>query len=155
MDPEQAMNIVRHTCSNSFEIADILRVHCYTWWPIHFQSIVTELVVRTTTANHKELVTTIVMVPWIIDTTSDLQIILRFHHMAIDAKSEMIHAIYHQLLVLSETHGDQVQQIEFIARIVTAIKPLWVIDLLGPFGFSAVYINSQFFGYSAGSSATI
>jgi hypothetical protein len=57
--------------------------------------------------------------------------------MLMNAKSELVHAIYHQLLVLSEAHGDHVQQIQFIARIITAPKPLWVIDLLGPFGFSA------------------
>jgi hypothetical protein len=109
-------------------------------------STVMELVVRTTTANQKEMVTTIVVVPWIIDSTSDLQPFLRLHHMVMDAKAEMVHALYHQLLVISEAHDIQIQQIQFLASIISATKPLWVIDLIAPFGFSAVHIKSHCFG---------
>jgi hypothetical protein len=118
-------------------------------------STVMELVVRTTTANQKEVVTTIVIVPWIIDATGDLQPFLRLHHMAMDAKSELVHALYHQLLVISDTHDIQIAQIQFIARIISATKPLWVIDLIAPLGFTAAHINSHFFGNSAGTTATI
>jgi hypothetical protein len=118
-------------------------------------STVTELVVRTITANQKEQIATIVIVPWIIDPTSDLQPFLRLHHMGMDAKSELVQAVYHQLLVLSAAHGDHVQQIQFISRIIAAPKPLWVIDFIGPLGFSAAHINSHFFGNSTGSSTTV
>ncbi len=117
---------------------------------------VMELVVRTTTpTSQKEVVTTIVVVPWIIDSTGDLQPFLRLHHMAMDAKAELVHALYHQLLVISNDHDVDIQQIQFLVRIISASKPLWVIDLIAPFGFSAVHINSHFFGNSAGSTATI
>lgn len=118
-------------------------------------STVTELVVRTITANQKEQIATIVIVPWIIDPTSDLQPFLRLHYMGMDAKSELVQAVYHQLLVLSAAHGDHVQQIQFISRIIAAPKPLWVIDFIGPLGFSAAHINSHFFGNSTGSSTTV
>jgi hypothetical protein len=113
---------------------------------------VTELVVRTTNSN-KDMVTTIVIVPWIVEATSDLQIVLRLHHMVMDAKSELVHAVYHQLATLSTTHATT--QIQFIARIIAAPKPIWVIDFLAPIGYSAVHINSHFFSNSAGSSAVI
>jgi hypothetical protein len=118
-------------------------------------SAVMELVVRTTTANQKEMVTTIVVVPWIIDSTSYLQPFLCLHHMEMDAKAEIVHALYHQLLVISEAHDIRIQQIQFLVRIISANKLLWVIDLIAPFGFSAVHIKSHFFGNSAGSSATV
>jgi hypothetical protein len=118
-------------------------------------STVTELVIHTTSADHQEAYTTIVIVPWLLATTSDLTLIMRFHHMGMDAKSELIHAIYHQLIAISDKHGHPVKQIQFIARIVTADKPLWVIDLIGPFGFSAIHLNHHFTGNSAGSSETI
>jgi hypothetical protein len=118
-------------------------------------STVTELVIHTTSADHQEAYTTIVIVPWLLATTSDLTLIMRFHHMGMDAKSELIHAIYHQLIAISDKHGHPVKQIQFIARIVTADKPLWVIDLIGPFGFSAIHLNHHFTGNSAGSSETV
>lgn len=118
-------------------------------------STVMELVVRTTTAAQKEVVTTIVVLPWIIDSTSDLQPFLRLHHMVMDAKPEMVHALYHQLLVISDVHDIQIHQIQFIVRIISATKPLWVIDLIAPIGFSAAHINSHFFGNAAGSTTTI
>jgi hypothetical protein len=75
--------------------------------------------------------------------------------MGTDAKSELVHSIYHQLAILSDNHGHRVRQLQFIARIVTADKPLWVIDLICPFGFSTVHLNHHFTGNSAGSSETI
>lgn len=93
--------------------------------------------------------------PWLIDSTSDLSVILRFHHMGMDAKSEIAHAIFHQLSLLLDHEGNPAHQIQFIARIITVEKPLWVIDLLAPFGFSSVHVNHHFTRNSAGSSETI
>jgi hypothetical protein len=118
-------------------------------------STVTELVVRTSSETHQESFTTIVVVPWLIDGTSDLSIILRFHHMGMDAKSELVHAIFHQLSLLSDDEGNPALQLQFIARIITVEKPIWVIDLLAPFGYSSVHINHHFTGNSAGSTETI
>jgi hypothetical protein len=110
-------------------------------------STVTELVVRTSSASQQESFTTIVVVPWLIDSTSDLSVILRFHHMGLDAKSELAHAIFHQLSLLSDHEGNPSHQIQFIARIIIVEKPLWVIDLLAPFGFSSVHVNYHFTGF--------
>jgi hypothetical protein len=118
-------------------------------------STVTELVIRTSSASQQESFTTIVVVPWLIDATSDLSVILRFHHMGMDAKSEIAHAIFHQLSLLTELDGNPASQLQFIARIITVEKPLWVIDILAPFGFSSVHINHHFTGNSAGSTKTI
>jgi hypothetical protein len=96
-----------------------------------------------------------VVVPWLIDTTSDLAVILRFHHMGMDAKPELVHAIFHQLSQISDSRGHPPSQIQFIVRIITVEKPLWVIDLLAPFEFSSVHINHHFTGNSAGSTETI
>jgi hypothetical protein len=118
-------------------------------------STVTEFVIHTTSVDQQESYTTIVIVPWLLATTSELTLILRFHHIGMDAKSELVHAIYHQLTLLSDKHGHPVRQLKFIARIVTADKPLWVIDLIGTFGFSTVHLNHHFTGNSAGSLETI
>jgi hypothetical protein len=65
--------------------------------------MVMELVVRTSSATNVEMVTTLVIVPWLIDTTNDMTTLLRFHHMYMDAKLEIVHAIYHQLLTRQST----------------------------------------------------
>jgi hypothetical protein len=72
-----------------------------------------------------------------------------------DAKSELVHAIFHQLSLLSDQEDNPALQLQFIARIITVEKPLWVIDLLAPFGYSCAHINHHFTGNSAGSTETI
>jgi hypothetical protein len=56
-------------------------------------SIVMELAVRTTSPSMVESTTTLVVVPWIIESTGGIVTFMRFHHLAIDAKSEVVHAI--------------------------------------------------------------
>jgi hypothetical protein len=81
---------------------------------------------------------------------------MRFHHMAIDAKSEVVHAIYHQLEQITGNKEGALQQLQFISRIITAEnKPLWVIDLVGPSDFSSMTLNSHFTGNAAGDITTI
>ncbi len=117
---------------------------------------VMELVVRTISKTMIENTTTIVVVPWIIESLGEMVTLLRFHHMAMDAKSELVHAIYHQLEQLTGTQEGPLQQIQFIARIVTANnKPLWVVDLVGPCETSSLEINNHFTGNAAGDAATI
>jgi hypothetical protein len=116
---------------------------------------VVELVIKKASTNQQKSLTTIVIVPWLIESTTDLNIILRFHHMAMDAKAELIHAIYHQLLTLIGERGNPVEHVQFIVRIITAEQPLWVIDLLAPLGFSSVHINDHFTGNSAGATTTV
>jgi hypothetical protein len=76
---------------------------------------------------------------------------MRFHHMIIDAKSEVVHAIYHQLEQFTGDKEGALQQLQFISRIITADnKPLWVIDLVGSSEFSSMALNSHFTGNAAG-----
>ena len=117
-------------------------------------STVTELVVRTS-SHLQENTTTIVVVPWLLEDTTELTTLLRFHHMAMDAKSELVHAIYHQLSALPAGDGSHSTQLQFIARIVTSDKPLWVIDLIGPLNFSTAVLNNHFMGNPAGDTTTI
>jgi hypothetical protein len=115
-----------------------------------------ELVVRTTSPTMVESTTTLVIVPWIIESTGEMVTFMRFHHMAIDAKSEVVHAIYHQLDQVTGTKEGALQQLQFISRIITADnKPLWVIDLVGPCEFSSMALNSHFTGNAAGDITTI
>jgi hypothetical protein len=143
--------------SNSYAtVVNLSRVATFSAVSMHgHMATVTELVIRSSSSTQQEHFTTIVVVPWLIDSTSDLTIILRFHHMGMDAKSELVHAIFQQLSLLSDQHGYPARQIQFIARIITVEKPLWVIDLLAPFGFSSVHVNHHFTGNSAGSSETL
>lgn len=115
---------------------------------------VTELVVRYTTGNRKENTTTVVVVPWLIAPVEDLTVFLRFHHLAMDAKSELVHAIYQQLYAIPG-HTELVKELQFIARIITVDKPLWVVDIIGPIGLSFVHLNTHFTGNSAGASMTV
>lgn len=69
---------------------------------------VTELVICTTSENQHETFTTIIIVPWLLPSTSDLSLILRFHHFGMDAKFKLVHAIYHQLAAISDKHGNPV-----------------------------------------------
>ncbi len=117
---------------------------------------VMELVVRTISKSMVESTTTIVVVPWIIESSGEMITFLRFHHMAMDAKSELVHAIYHQLESLTGDKDGPLQQLQFIARIITANnKPLWVVDLVGPCETSSLEINNHFTGNAAGDAATI
>jgi hypothetical protein len=76
--------------------------------------------------------------------------------MAMDAKSELVHAIYHQLEFLTGDAEGPLQQLQFIATIITANnKPLWVVDLVGPCEISTLEINNHFTGNAAGDAATI
>jgi hypothetical protein len=114
-------------------------------------STVSELVVRIT-SQQQESTATIVIVPWLIEDSIELTTLLRFHHMAMDAKSKIVHAIYQQLSTL----GDGIPlRLQFIARIVTADKPIWVIDLVGPLDISTATLNHHFTGNPAGDASTI
>jgi len=141
--------------SNSYAVAlDLESLATFSAVPVQgVFSTVTELVVRTSSATHVNTVTTIVIVPWLIEPTSELITLLRFHHMSIDAKPEIVHAIYHQLLTLGDEGN--AEQLQFIVRIITSDRPLWVIDILAPFGFSPVRLNHHFTGNPAGDSANI
>jgi hypothetical protein len=67
-----------------------------------------------------------------------------------------VHAIYHQLELLTGNTDGPLQQLQFIARIITAnSKPLWVVDLVGPCEISTLAINNHFTGNAAGDAATI
>lgn len=58
-------------------------------------------------------------------------------------------------LFLADTDGQRVKHLhQFIAHIITANKPLWVIDIIGSFGTSNVLINKHFTSNPAGASAT-
>lgn len=72
-----------------------------------------------------------------------------------DAKPEIVHAIYHQLLTLGDETESFADQLQFIARIITSDRPLWVIDILAPFGFSSVRLNHHFTGNPAGDTAAL
>jgi hypothetical protein len=119
-------------------------------------STIMELVVRTISKSMVESTTTIVVAPWIIEFCGEMVTFLRFHHMAMDAKSEVVHAIYHQLESLTGDKDGPLQQLQFIARIITAnSKPLWVIDLVGSCETSSLAINNHFTGNAAGDASTI
>jgi hypothetical protein len=95
-------------------------------------------------------------VPWIIEETADLALYFRFHHMALDAKPDIVHSIYQQLSVGSNVQSDTIQQLQFIVRIITAEKPMWVIDLVGPVGIPNIpAMNRHLTGNAAGDSATV
>jgi hypothetical protein len=148
--------MIGSTANSYATVVNLSKIATFSAVPIQGHvSTVTELVVRTTSASQQESFTTIVVVPWLIDTTSELSVILRFHHMGMDAKSELVHAIFHQLSLLSDHNGHSATQLQFIARIITVEKPLWVIDILAPFGNSSIHINHHFTGNSAGSSETL
>lgn len=65
----------------------------------------------------------IVIVTWLIEEDFPLQHFLRFHHMIIDAKPALVHFIFHELAVLLQTQTT-LAQFQFIARLITAEKPL-------------------------------
>ncbi len=120
-------------------------------------STVMEVVVRTTPDMKQEAApTTVTIVPWIIEETADLALYFRFHHMALDAKPDIVHSIYQQLSVGSNEQADPIQQLQFIVRIITAEKPMWVIDIVGPVGVPNIpAMNRHFTGNASGDSATI
>jgi hypothetical protein len=96
-----------------------------------FVPTVMEVVVRTTSDLKEAAPTTVTIVPWLIEETTDLALYFSFHHMAMDAKPEIVHAIYQELAVASNKQSDSIQQLQFIVRIITAEKPMWVIDIVG------------------------
>jgi hypothetical protein len=154
--PNASPPMIGSTSNSYATVVNLRSIATFSAVPLNDHvATVTELVIRSSTSSHQEFFTTIVVVPCLIDSTSDLSVILRFHHMGMDAKSELVHAIYQQLSSLPNQHGHPARQIQFIARIITVEKPLWVIDLLAPFGFPNLHINHHFTGNSAGSSETL
>lgn len=98
--------MIGSTANSYATVVNLAGVATFSAVPINGHvSTVTELVVRTSNASQQEIYTTIVVVPWLIDTTSDLAVILRFHHMGMDAKPELVHAIFHQLSQISDSRG--------------------------------------------------
>jgi hypothetical protein len=68
----------------------------------------------------------------------------------------VVHAIYHQLELITGEKEGALQQLQFITRSITADKkPLWVIDLIGSCDFSSLTLNSHFTGSAAGDITTI
>jgi hypothetical protein len=96
--------MIGSTANSYATVVNLSVVTTFSTVPINGHvSTVTELVIRTSSASQQESFTTIVVVPWLIDAISDLSVILRFHHMGMDA-----HAIYHQLSLLSDDEGNPV-----------------------------------------------
>jgi hypothetical protein len=122
--------------------------------PLHS---VMEMVVTTTSSKDVEYTSTVVIVPWIIEHSGEMNIFLRFHHMVMDAKSELIHAIYQQLAQITQVEGELPfhTQLQFIVRLINVDQLIWVVDIIGPFEISNLEINQHFTGNPAGEASTI
>lgn len=142
--------------SNSYAtVVNLSSMATFSAFPLKNQQFtVTELVVHYTTSNHKENTTTVVIVPWLIAPVGDLTDSYAFITSNSYAKSELVNAIYQQLSSLTENQ-EHVKQLQFIARIITVDKPLWVVDIIGPIGFSPVHLNNHFTGNSARALVTV
>lgn len=65
-------------------------------------------------------------------------------HMTIDAKLEVVHAIYHQLEQITREKEGALQHFQFIARIINPEnKRYWVIDLVG---LCEIYVKQSLCG---------
>ena len=151
---ESAIPMIGSTSLSHAVVLDLSRTMDFSASPAVGSTIPTvmEVVVRTTPDMKQEAApTTITIVPWIIEETADLALYFRFHHMALDAKPDIVHSIYQQLSIGSNEQSDPIQQLQFIVRIITAEKPMWVIDIVGPVGIPNIpAMNRHLTGNAAG-----